>query len=233
MQALDPRVKLVGVLLLVSVAAASRELWVVGAIFLVAVALALASDISPGDLANRVWLPGLLFTGALALPALFLVPGRELGLGVSEQGLRSAAFLLGRVLASATLVLTLVAATSWTHVLKALRVLRVPAVLVVILGMTYRYIFLMLQVALDMFESRRSRTVGSLSGAERRRIATSGMGVLLDKSFQLSSEVYLAMQSRGFRGDAYTLDEFAMRRRDWLALVLFAAGGALGLWLGL
>ena len=35
-------------------------------------------------------------------------------------------------------------------------------VVVVILGMTYRYIFVILQTAFEMFESRKSRTVGVL-----------------------------------------------------------------------
>ena len=45
--------------------------------------------------------------------------------------------------------------------------------------------------------------------------------MLLARSFYLSNEVYLAMQSRGFRGDVDTLDEFSMRSRDWAALLLF------------
>ena len=49
---------------------------------------------------------------------------------------------------------------------------------------------------------------------------------------QLSGDVYLAMQSRGFRGEVYLLDEFAMRRRDWTWLALFFALGAAALWIG-
>jgi cobalt/nickel transport system permease protein len=117
-------------------------------------------------------------------------------------------------------------------VLKAMRVLRVPVVFVVILGMTYRYIFVMLQTARDMFESRQSRMVGILEGPDRRRLASASVGVLLGKSFQLSSEVYLAMLSRGFRGEVYTLDDFQMRRRDWIALAGFVGVAALAFWLG-
>ena len=63
-----------------------------------------------------------------------------------------------------------------------------------------------------MFESRRSRLVGELSGPDRRRIAVNSIGVLLNKTFVLSSDVYLAMQSRGYRGEVYLLDDFVMRR---------------------
>ena len=47
------------------------------------------------------------------------------------------------------------------------------------------------------------------------------------KPFERESEellaltAYVAMQSRGYRGEIYTLDEFCMTPRDWLALAAF------------
>ena len=238
LQGIDPRVKLIGLLLLIIAAASARTLPVLGVVFLVAVALALLSRLSLRTLATRIWISALIFTGAIALPALFLTPGRLIahlplvGWAISAQGCLSALFLIGRVLTSSTLATTLILTTPWTSVLKALRVLRVPVLFVVILGMTYRYIFLLLQTARDMFESRQSRAVGQLDGAARRQVASASVGVLLSKSFQLSSDVYLAMQSRGYRGEIYTLDEFRMTPRDWCALVAFIAVAALALWAG-
>ncbi len=110
--------------------------------------------------------------------------------------------------------------------------LRVPVVPVVVLGMTYRYILLMIATAREMLESRRSRMVGRLDAQEGRRMAISAAGVLLSKTMQLSGEVYLAMQSRGFRGDVYVLDEFRMDGRNWMALLLLFALAAAALWAG-
>ncbi len=227
LQRLDPRVKLVGLLALLVAAALSRNILVILALFCLGVALALLSRVPLRTLAGRVWAGALLFTGVLALPAIFVTPGAPLyhlpllGWPISAQGLSAAAYLITRVETAVTFSGLLILCTPWAHVLKALRVLRVPVVLVVILGMTYRYIFLMLQTALDMFEARQSRTVGRLEGAERRRLAVAGVGVLLEKTFQLSGEVYMAMLSRGFRGEVYTLDDFTMRPRDWAALAIF------------
>jgi energy-coupling factor transporter transmembrane protein EcfT len=140
--------------------------------------------------------------------------------------------LISRVETTVTLSLLLVLSTLWTHVLKALRVLRVPVVFVVILGMTYRYIFVMLETAQNLFEARQSRLVGVLNATESRRIAVASVGVLLSKSFYLNSEVYLAMQSRGFRGEIYMLDDFKMQRRDWFALAGFLFIAFLAFWFG-
>jgi energy-coupling factor transporter transmembrane protein EcfT len=161
---------------------------------------------------------------------VFGLPGT--GWVVTAQGLTTAGFLILRVETAATLALLLVFTTPWAHVLKALRIFRVPVVFVVILGMTCRYILLMLETAHDMFESRRSRTVGALSGLERRRMAVASAGVLLSRTFQLSGDVYLAMQARGFRGEVYVLDEFQMTRLDWTALLAFAALASAAVWAG-
>ena len=87
------------------------------------------------------------------------------------------------------------------------------------LAMTHRYVFLLAETASQMFESRESRTVGVLDRATQRHIAARTAGVLLSKSVELSNEVYLAMQSRGFRGDAKILSEFRMRA-GWTILGL-------------
>ena len=238
LQRLDPRVKVVGLLALVVAAALSRQIVVILGLFGVAIVLALLSRVPIRTLATRVWVGALLFTGMLALPAIFITPGQVvyrlslLGWPITSQGLGAAAYLITRVETAATFSLLLILCTPWAQVLKALRVLRVPVVFVVILGMTYRYIFLMLQTAQDMFESRQSRMVGRMSGSDQRRLAGASVGVLLSKSIQLSSDVYLAMLSRGFRGEIYTLDNFQMQGRDWIALAGLLAIAVLAIWLG-
>jgi cobalt ECF transporter T component CbiQ len=238
LQALDPRVKVAGLFALILAAALSARLWVIAAVFAVSIVLAMFSRVSLRTLAAHVWIGPLLVTAAVALPALFLTPGEPLyrvpGLNwaLTRQGLTTAGYLVLRVETAATLTLLLVFTTPWMHVLKALRIFRVPVVFVVILGMTCRYILLMLETAHEMFESRQSRTVGPLGAGERRRMAIASAGVLLNKTFQLSGDVYLAMQARGFRGEVYVLEDFRMRRRDWVALAAFGALTAAAVWAG-
>lgn len=241
LQRVDPRAKLLGLLALIVAAAAAHRLWIVAALFAVAIIMAELSRVTMRELAKRVWLAVLVFTGLIALPTPFLTPGRTLwslpwlGWPVTAQGLTSAAYLVMRAETAATFAALLVFSTPWSRVLKALRVLRTPDVLVAVLGMTYRYLFLFLETAKDMFESRRSRIIGRLSGTERRRVAAASAGVLLSKSLQLSSEVYDAMQARGFRGEIYLLDEFEGPPRDWTTWIMaaiFAVLAAAAFWLG-
>jgi cobalt ECF transporter T component CbiQ len=207
--------KVAGILGLIVTAVASHKLVAIAGLFALALVLALASRVQPRRMATWVWMPVLFFTGTIALPAVFLVPG--------AAGLRSAAFLIFRAETAATLSALLVLTTPWPWVLKSLRTFHCPVVLVAILGMTYRYIFVILQTALDMFESRQSRTVGVLEAGERQRLAASTAGVLLSKSLQLANDVHLAMRSRGFQGEVYLLQDFHAGSADWCWLAGFAA----------
>jgi cobalt/nickel transport system permease protein len=236
LQRVDPRVKVAGLFALIIVVAASRRLGVIAVLFLVAAVLAAASHVRMRRLAGWVWLPVLLFTGAIALPATFLTPGRAVvfwGLSaITEQGLRAAAFLIGRAETASTLSALLVLTTPWPWVLKALRIFRCPMIVVAILGMTYRYIFVILQTALEVFEARQSRTVGVLPPSERRRLASSAAGVLLSKSVHMSGEVHQAMRSRGFRGEIHLLEDFHARTADWCWLAGFGLVVAAAFWYG-
>ncbi len=237
LQRLDPRVKLGIVVGFIVVAVMVKSLAVLAALFLVAVGLALVSGIAIARLVRQVWIGVLAFTGVIALPALFLVPGDVLatlpvlGWPVTLQGLRSAAFLIGRSETTATYALLLILSTPWPHLLKAMRFYRLPVVLVVILGMTYRYVFVFLHSTAQMFEARRSRMVGRLRPGDRRRLATATAGALLGKALDMSTEVHLAMISRGYRGEPRLIDDFRVSALDWAAAGGFLVVSSLALWM--
>lgn len=237
LQSIDPRVKVLSLLALLIAVGLSRNLPVIVGLYSVALILARLSFVPMGFFVKRVWLFMPFFTGIIALPALFITPGPALaqlpfGLVITRTGAQTALFLLMRVSTSVSLGILLILTTPWNTVLKALGILRVPDVFVLILGMTYRYIYLLLHTANDMFLSRQSRVVGRLSGAEERRIIAASAGALLSKSLHLSGEVYLAMQSRGFRGYPRTMDTFKMRWSDWAASGIVTLISVVAIWLG-
>ncbi len=224
LQQLDARVKVAGAGALIVTAIAVQRIWVLSALLLLAVLLAWSARVPLMRLLAKVWVPVLLFSGIIALPAIFLVKGPPAlgvplaGLSISFRGLRAAAFLILRVELTATLSALLIFTTEWTRALRALRFFRVPVTAVVVLGMTYRYVFLLLRTAQEMLESRQSRLVGVLPGSERRRVAGASVAVLLSKSLQLSGEVHDAMRARGFQGEVYLMDEPAFHAREWLQI---------------
>ena len=238
LQGLDARVKVAGLGSLVIAAATVHRLSMLLALFGLAVLTATVSRIPLKILAATVWIPSLAFSGLIALPAIFLVGNAValtlplIGLRITYEGLRSAELLFLRVEAAATFSALIVLTTPWTRVLRALRFFHIPVTVVVILGMTYRYIFLLLRTVQEMFESHRSRLVGELEGAERRRLASATVGVLLTRSFQLSSQIHSAMLARGFHGEVYLLDERSMTGRNFVQLGAAVATAAAAIAVG-
>ena len=227
LQGLDARIK-VGLAALLALTAAFARSWEpIAGVIAVTALLALASNLPLRPIA-RLWSSALFFTGLIAAPALFLTPGTEVARApltdwpITEQGLRGAGFLIGRVLASTAVCSVVMLSTPWHHLLKALRVFRLPIVVVVLLGTTFRYIFLFVQLAIDMLESKRSRVAGPLPAPERRKMAIASAGVLMSKAFELNTEVHLAMQARGYRHEVRLLDDLSFRLRDYLALACVA-----------
>jgi cobalt/nickel transport system permease protein len=238
LQRCDARAKLAGFAALIVSVVAVHRIGAVLILFAIAVLLSVPSRVSLALLARRIWIPVLAFTGVIALPAIFFVPGNILyripllGWPISAQGFRSALLLLLRAETAATLAWLLVLSTPWNRLLRALRFFKLPAAIVVILEMTYRYIFLLLKTSRDMIESRRARLVGYLEPAAQRHLAAAMAGVLLDKTLQLSNDVHLAMQARGFRGDVRLMDDLQMKTADWLQLAGFLAVASVATWMG-
>jgi cobalt ECF transporter T component CbiQ len=237
LQSLDPRIKVVSILALLLAVGFSRSLPVLAGLYAITLVLAGFSSVPMLFFVKRVWLFIPFFTGLVILPAFFTTPGPTLvmlpfGLAVTQTGARTALFLLLRVGTSVSLAVLLMLTTSWSVLLKALSVLRVPEGFLLILGMTYRYIFLLLRITEDMFQSRKSRIVGRMTPGQERHVLAATAGTLLTKSLDLSGDVYLAMQARGYRGQASSLQTFRISLKDWLWVAGIVLVVATALWLG-
>ncbi len=227
LQGLDPRAKLGMFLAIVLAASFSRSLLMLALLYTLLLVVARGSQVSFDFFVKRVWLGIPLFAGIVILPSIFLAPGPRvfevvvgpLQLGPSWTGLAGAAVFVARVGVSVSAAVLLVLTTPWADLLKSLQALGVPQVFILVLSMSYRYIFLFLHAATGMIEARKSRTVGRTSGNEQRRWISGSMGTLMNKSFKMSNDVYAAMLARGFTGQIRTYTAYRMMPRDWVALL--------------
>jgi cobalt ECF transporter T component CbiQ len=229
LQRLDPRLKLVATLALLVVVGLVHHVPVLLAAYAVTLLLAAASAVPVAAFVTRVWLFVPVFTGIVVLPATLSVvnPGDVTvalwqwhghAEGLTSQGLTSAALVVSRVATSVSLVVLLTVTTPWTRLLAALRAVGVPRMFVLVIGMAYRYVFLLHGAVTDMYEARRARTVSAVRhDAGARAFLGSSAGAMVAKAHSLSEEVHLAMVARGFRGDARTVQPLTLIRRDALA----------------
>ena len=163
-QARDPRAKLAVFVALVLAASLSTSLAVLAGLYAVVVLAAAASRIPTAFFVKRTWLGIPLFAGIVILPSIFFVPGPRLfevafgpvTVAPSASGLASAIVFVSRVGVSVSLAVLLIVSTPWADVLRSLRTLHVPQVFILVLSMTYRYIFLFLHTANGILEARRA-----------------------------------------------------------------------------
>ena len=227
LQRIDPRIKIAGILLLILSSSFTHSITPIVVLLGFAFILAAGSMLLSFSFFRRLLFFIPFYTMLIALPALFLTPGEtlvvlpETNLIVTHQGLRAATLLIVRVVTSVSFALLLVLTTRWPVLLKALRWMGFPHLLVFMMAMTYRYIYVLLQSANSLFLARQSRKVGPEAWRSAKEWIGAISGVLLGKSYSLSSEIYLAMVSRGFRGEPVLLTDFQTHSRDWLWFSLF------------
>jgi cobalt/nickel transport system permease protein len=227
LQGVDPRAKLGMFLALILAASLSRSLVILVALYVVILGVAYVSQLPFDFFVKRVWLGIPFFAGIVIIPSIFLagapylfqIPLGPIHLGVSIPGLSSAVVFVARVGVCVSLAVLLVLTTPWADLLKSLQAVYVPQVFILLLSMTYRYIFLFLHTANGMFEARKSRTVGRTQGNEHRRWISGSMGYLMNRSFKMSNDVYAAMSARGFTGEIRSYSAYHMTMTDWIALV--------------
>jgi cobalt/nickel transport system permease protein len=226
LQQVDPRAKL-GIFLTFLLGASLTGSYVVlVALYALTLGAAVASRIPADFFVKRVWLGIPLFAGIVVIPSIFFIPGPrlfDLAIGPvhvapSVPGILGAILLVVRVGVSVSLAVLLVMTTPWADVLKSLRAVRMPQIFVLILSMTYRYIFLFLHTVNGIFLARKSRIVARTTGAEQRRWIGGTLGNLISRSFKMSNDVYAAMLARGFSGEMRSYSTFRMTARDWLLL---------------
>jgi len=229
LQSLDPRVKIVMVLLGLLLVLFTRSLAVLGVLYLLSVLLATVSRIGLGSFLKRTWVFIPLFSLLIAIPAMFsfVSPGESIlsagAFHMTRQGVLSAGFFVGRVLVSVSLVVLLSMTTRHFDLLKALRFFGIPHLFVMVLGMCYRYLYLFVGIVEDTHRAIRSRVGSRMHYRKGQRIVAWNIAHLWLRSYRLNEQVYSAMVARGFRGEPVTLNHFRTRPRDWCWLAGSAA----------
>jgi cobalt/nickel transport system permease protein len=246
LQFVDPRFKLVGMLwLVVCVIFVGRVEWIL-AIISVTILLAAVSKVRLSYYLKRVWLFIPLFTLAIAVPAMFnfIVPGQPLLMLVSKgqswgalvspwtvsitvPGVQGAILFVLRTGAAVSLVILLALTTRWTDLLASLQSLKAPAAFVMILSMTYRYVFVLVGIAQDMSMALRSRTLTPERSGDVRRWFGATIGVLFRRSMNMSELVNLSMISRGYDGKVRKATRFRAQRFDWAFLAFLIGVGVI------
>lgn len=228
---LDPRAKLVMTLAFIFAAILTPAgRWdIFGLMAAVFLAVLVASRLSPLLVFGRSAL-ALPFVLAAA-PVLFNRPGDTLftapvfGWTATDEGLVVVTSIFARSWLAVLAATILTATTESDHIIRSLRWLGVPRILVTTIAFMWRYIFVIAEEVHRMLRARdaRSARIDRRSGGTvmwRAKVAGNMVGTLFLRSLDRSERVYVAMQARGYDGELRSMDRFAMTARDLAFITL-------------
>ncbi len=152
-------------------------------------------------------------------------------IGITREGAYGVMMLTSRVMNSLALSFFVLYTTPFPQIIKALKVLKVPDSLLMIITLSYKYMFLFAKTAEDMHLAKKSRLAGQVSNAEARRWIVGRLALMLKKTRMRCEEVFKAMLGRGFSDNIKIYTVAKLRTRDWLAGVTFFLVGVLFLWM--
>jgi len=204
----------------------ARNIGTVAAFYAMCLVLASLSRINIIYFLKRTWVFIPLFSLCLAVPALFdgispgdtlvAFPAGSLKFIITRQGAAAAALFIARVTASLSFAVLMSLTTRHCELLKVLRVFKVPSLFVMTLGMCYRYIYLFAEIVERTYVAIKSRIGVSVRDREGRGTVAWNIASLWARSYRLNEEVYTAMLSRGYRGEAVADHDFRVRTPDWV-----------------
>ena len=108
--------------------------------------------------------------------------------------------IMARFTVSMLTLIALVSTTPFISILTALQTLKVPGILVMQIGLLYRYTFVLMDQAYNMIRARKLRTLRNLGFKQELRIVASIIGSLLMRSLDRAQQINMAMTGRGFTG---------------------------------
>ena len=240
LQRIEPRVKVLGVGMLLFAVALAPTLTILAMVHMVLLLTARLSGIGWTAYLKRVWLPALVFAGIAMLPGVinWVTPGEAVvvlyqnmawhvgslwfpkELTITRQGITAACFVLMRASASLGLVVLLVKTTRWPVLTKAIGSMGLPIVFVMVLDLTYRYLFLFLLLLSEYLLGRKSRLVAVEKTGSGLVWIGSSLAGFFRMLWQYSHEINSAVVARGFTGDNHQTLSVHPAIRDLFFLII-------------
>jgi cobalt ECF transporter T component CbiQ len=158
---------------------------------------------------------------------VYEIPGE---IGVTREGINAVSMLTLRVVNSLSLAFLILHTTPFPEIIKALKVLRVPDSFLMVITLSYKYIFIFARTVEDMHLAKKSRLTQQIRSADAGKWVAGRMGFLFKKTRLRCEDIFKAMLSRGFSDDIRLYAPPMLRARDIGAACVLAVAGVFFLW---
>lgn len=251
-QSIDARIKVLFLLFYVIIVSLKKDILPEVLIGLFVFTLAMISRLNIFSLYKRVLFFGFIFGFLIALPSAFnmitkgeiIFPLIHLSkpyrfwiyqipeeIGLTREGVNGVMLLTSRVMNSLALSFFVLYTTPFPEIIRALKLLKIPDGFLMIITLSYKYMFIFAKTIEDMHLAKKSRLAGQVSNADARRWIAGRMAFIFKKIKLRYEETFKTMQSRGFSGSIKIYSVRKLRMHDWITGVILFLVGVLFLWI--
>jgi cobalt ECF transporter T component CbiQ len=142
-------------------------------------------------------------------------------IGITLEGLYIVSLISLRVINSLSISFLVLNTTQFSEIIRALKIFKIPDSFLMILTITYKYIFIFAQTVEDIYLAMKSRIIGPIKNREMRHLVTGRMAFLFRKSRFTCEEVYKAMIARGYTNEIKIYSFNKLKLSDWSAGAVF------------
>ena len=217
---LDPRVKIIVILLFsVIVAVTDKTISLIAALLFSIMIIMIAKLKAKEILSRLLVVNSFIFLLWIMLP--FTFGGEKIytlgSMGISQEGIKYA-FLISIKSNSIVLAgIALLSTTSVYNIIHALHHLYLPDKLTQLFFFTYRYLHTIYSEYVSLNNALKIRGFKPGTNFHTYKTYAYLVGMLLVRSYDRSNRVYNAMLCRGFKGKFWTLNHFNFKKADFVA----------------
>ncbi len=251
-QGIDARVKILFLIFFVILVSLKKEIGSEILIGLTIFFLMLLSRLEVLQLYKRIFSFALIFGSLVALPSalnlfregevlftllslstpyefwIYSIPER---IGVTREGLYGVGMMTLRIINSLSITFLVLYTTPFPQIIKALKVFKLPDAALIVITLSYKYLFLFAGTVEDMHLAKKSRLIREIPRREGRGWIAGRIVLIFRKTRSRAEEVFKAMLCRGFSDSIRISETSKMRQRDWVTGAALFLAGCLLLWI--
>lgn len=243
---INPYVKLISLIYIVVVISFTKSLnaQVFAAFFILS--LFIIARLNVADVYLKILFLAFIFGFLVVLPAALniITPGKILidlvtldkphhfwiynipqNIGLTDKGILVVILIFMRVLNSVSFALLIVFTTPFPSFIKTFRLIGIPDTFIMIINLTYKYIFILSRTIEEAYFALKSRLCGNLRNDSIRKLVGGRIFFIFKRSQVIYEGTYNAMVSRGYRGKVHLSSGNKIGLTDIISLVVIAAAG--------
>lgn len=220
-QRLDARIKFIFLVSFVITISLKNEIYAQTLIAIFIFFLVLLSRLTPIVFYKKILVFGFMFGFLVALPSAFniitkgkiILPILKLSrpydiwiyhipqiIGITSEGMSGVIMLTLRVINSISVSFLVIYTTPFHAIIKALKLFRIPDAILMIIMLSYSYIFIFSKTIEEIYLAKSARTLIKNNNKEARTWVAGRIAFIFHKTQQRYEDIFKAMLSKGFSG---------------------------------